>query len=198
MVLNMIQENAFGFGFDVEKKRVVFDDVDSNAKDILNEESASAGSPPKPSIEFGMEKSESDEVCAIMKEICKLQQTLDSAPEEDLSQYYYSDEEETSDEMEYTEWDAMEYTSEVELFEKVNDSKVQHEEAERQEIAKMLQKRERERRLHSKLMEHEQFDLDCVKALWLHNLDVNYTLPAFNMVLTCHEDDLVFQRLCVA
>jgi len=184
MVLDLIHENAFGFGFDVEKKRVVFDDVDSNAKDILNEESAIAGSPPKPSIEFGMEKSESDEVCAIMKEICKLQQTLDSAPEEDLSQYYYSDEEETSDAMEYTEWDAMEYTSEVELFEKVNDSKVQHEEAERQEIAKMLQKRE--------------FDLDCVKALWLHNLDVNYTLLAFNMVLTCHEDDLVFQRLCVA
>jgi len=187
MVLVMIHENAYGFGFDVEKKRVVFDNVDSNAKDILNEESASAGSPPEPSREFGMEKSESDEVCAIMKEISKLQQTLDSAPEEDLSQYYYSDEEETSDEMEYTEWDAMEYTGEV-----------QHEEAERQEIAKMLQKRERERRLHSKLMEHEQFDLDCVKALWLHNLDVNYTLPAFNMVLTCHEDDLVFQRLCVA
>jgi len=195
MVLDMIHENAFGFGFDV-KKKVVFDDADSNAKDILNEESASAGSPPKPSIESGVEKS--DEVCAIMKEICKLQQTLDSAPEEDLSQYYYSDEEETSDEMEYTEWDAMEYTSEVELFEKVNDSKVQDEEAERQQIAKMLQKREHERRQHSKLIEHEQFDLDCVKALWLQNLDVNHTLPAFNMILTCHEDDLVFQRLCVA
>lgn len=181
----MIHENAFGFGFNMEKKRVVFDDAISSSE-----------GPHKPSIESGMDKS--DEAYAIMQQIRKLQGATDSASEEDLSQYYYSDEEESSEEMEYTEWDAMEYTSEIELSEKVHDSKFQDEDAERQEIAKLLQRREDERRQRSKLMEHEQFDLDCVKALWLHNLDVNHSLPAFNMVLTSHEDDLVFTRLCVA
>lgn len=196
MVLAMIHENAFGFGFNTEKKRVLFDDAISSSEGLLNEESANSGSPHKPSIESGMDKS--DEAYAVMQQICKLQNATDSASEEDLSHYYYSDEEESSEEMEYTEWDAMEYTSEIELSEKVHDSKFQDEDAERQEIAKLLQRREDERRQRSKLMEHEQFDLDCVKALWLHNLDMNHSLPAFNMVLTSHEDDLVFTRLCVA
>merc|ERR1712157_513903 len=164
------------------------DDAISSTEGLLNGDSANAGSPHKPSIESGMDKS--DEAYAIMQEICKLQQAMDSASEEDLSQYYYSDEEESSEDMEYT--------NEIELSEKVNDSKFEDEDTQRQEIAKLLQRREDERRQRSKLMEHEQFDLDCVKALWLHNLDVNHSLPAFNMVLTSHEDNLVFTRLCVA
>merc|ERR1712117_402138 len=134
----------------------------------------------------------------LMKELSEdLEESL--AEEEDLSMYYYSDEEEEdSSEFEYyTEKDAMEYNSEAGLQRTLSDreGKIKEEE----EIKKMLSQRAREEHMLRMLQfEHDQFDLESVKAIWLDELDTSFKLPGFTMVVTSHEDPCVLQRLCRA
>jgi len=134
----------------------------------------------------------------LMKELSDdLEESL--AEEEDLSMYYFSDEdEEDSSEYEYyTEKDAIEYNSEAGLQRTLSDreGKIKEEE----EIKKMLLQRAREEHMLRMLQfEHDQFDLESVKAIWLDELDTSFKLPGFTMVVTSHEDPCVLQRLCRA
>jgi len=127
--------------------------------------------------------------------------------EEDLSMYYYSDEDEedSSDDEYYTEKDVIEYTSEAGLQRTLSDreNKLKQEE----EIKRMLEQRAREEEilrmreehiLRMRQYEHDQFDLDSVKAIWLDDLDTSFKLPGFTMVVTSHEDPCFLQRLCRA
>jgi len=135
----------------------------------------------------------------LMKELSDdLEESL-AEEEEDLSMYYFSDEdEEDSSEYEYyTEKDAIEYNSEAGLQRTLSDreGKIKEEE----EIKKMLLQRAREEHMLRMLQfEHDQFDLESVKAIWLDELDTSFKLPGFTMVVTSHEDPCVLQRLCRA
>jgi len=133
-----------------------------------------------------------------MKELSEdLEESL--AEEEDLSMYYFSDEDEedSSDDEYYTERDAMEYDSEAGLQRTLNDCEGTIEKEE--EIKKMMLQRAREEHMLRMLQfEHDQFDLESVKAIWLDELDTSFKLPGFTMVVTSHEDPCVLQRLCRA
>jgi len=151
--------------------------------------------------ESGSERSLADraDILEMIKELSDdLKESLDEE-EEDLSMYYYSDEdEEDSSEYEYyTEKDNIEYTSEAELQRSLSDR--ENRLREEQEIKKMLEQRAREEHMLRMLeYEHDQFDLDSVKAIWLDDLDTSYKLPGFTMVVTSHEDPCLLQRLCRA
>lgn len=115
----------------------------------------------------------------------------------DLTQYYFSDEEEeeSSDDI-YTELDAVEYESETSLQ---NELSRGESESEAKEIARMLERRraQEERKMMLQMFEHNQFDLDSVKAIWLHDVDRTQKLPGFTMVVTSSEDPLFRQELCI-
>jgi len=135
----------------------------------------------------------------LMKELSDDLEESIAEEEDDLSMYYFSDEdEEDSSEYEYyTEKDAIEYNSEAGLQRTLSDreGKIKEEE----EIKKMLLQRAREEHMLRMLQfEHDQFDLESVKAIWLDELDTSFKLPGFTMVVTSHEDPCVLQRLCRA
>jgi len=151
--------------------------------------------------ESGSERSLADraDILEMIKELSDdLKESLDEE-EDDLSMYYYSDEdEEDSSEYEYyTEKDNIEYTSEAELQRALSDRESRLKEE--QKIKKMLEQRAREEHMLRMLeYEHDQFDLDSVKAIWLDDLDTSFKLPGFTLVVTSHEDPCLLQRLCRA
>jgi len=150
--------------------------------------------------ESGSERSLGDreDILEMIKELSDdLKESFEQ--EEDLSMYYYSDEDEedSSDYEYYTEKDVIEYTSEAGLQRTLSDreSKLKEEE----EIKTMLEQRAREEHMRRLLeYEHDQFDLDSVKAIWLDDLDTSFKLPGFTMVVTSNEDPCFLQRLCRA
>jgi len=151
--------------------------------------------------ESGSERSLADraDILEMIKELSDdLKESLDEE-EDDLSMYYYSDEdEEDSSEYEYyTEKDNIEYTSEAELQRALSDRESRLKEE--QKIKKMLEQRAREEHMLRMLeYEHDQFDLDSVKAIWLDDLDTSFKLPGFTLVVSSHEDPCLLQRLCRA
>jgi len=168
---------------------------------LMDDSDLSDASSPGLTTESGSERSivsDRADMLQLMKELSDdLEESL--AEEEDLSIYYFSDEdEEDSSENEYyTEKDAMEYNSEAGLQQTLSDreGKIKEEE----EIKKMLLQRAREEHMLRMLQfEHDQFDLESVKAIWLDDLDTSFELPGFTMVVTSHEDPCVLQRLCRA
>jgi len=145
---------------------------------------------------------EMEEIAAIMQKMESLRETLQSQSEiqpdfedEDLSKYYFSDEEdeeESSNEM-YTEWDAMEYTTVT--FKDRSSANKENEGHESDAIKRELERLAREQRL---AYEHDQFDLESVKALWLDGIDRNQKLPGFTLLVTSNEDPYFMKRLCWA
>jgi len=150
--------------------------------------------------ESGSERSlcDREEMLELFKELSDDLKGSLNEQEEDLSMYYYSDEDEDSSDYEYyTEKDVIEYTSEAGLQRTLSDRERKLKEEE--EIKKMLEQRAREEHMRRMLQyEHDQFDLDSVKAIWLDDLDTSFKLPGFAMVVTSHEDPCFLQRLCRA
>jgi len=151
--------------------------------------------------ESGSERSSVSDRADMLEMMKELSDDLEEslAEEEDLSMYYFSDEDEedSSDYEYYTEKDAIEYNSEAGLQRTLSDreGKIKEEE----EIKRMLLQRAREEHMLRMLQfEHDQFDLESVKAIWLDELDTSFKLPGFTMVVTSHEDPCVLQRLCRA
>merc|ERR1719326_445726 len=100
----------------------ILDDVDSfgkNGPDLTDELSSESST----GLVNGSAE-EMEEIAAIMQEMESLRETLHSQSDdiqpdfedEDLSKYYFSDEEEESSSEMYTEWDAMEYTHKTVTF----------------------------------------------------------------------------------
>jgi len=188
----------------------VFDDQEEHRLEYLSEEEEVVGTSSEDDSDFedanspgltesGSERSNADRE-DMMKIIKELRDDLkESLEEEDLSMYYYSDEDEddSSDYEYYTEKDVIEYTSEAGLQRTLSDRENRLKEEE--EIKKMLEQRAREDHMRRMLdYEHDQFDLDSVKAIWLDDLDTSFKLPGFKMVVTSHEDPCFLQRLCRA
>jgi len=185
-----------------EKQRSDFlDDGEEVVETSLQDDSDISDASSPGLTESGSERSLADraDILEMIKELSDdLKESLDEE-EEDLSMYYYSDEdEEDSSEYEYyTEKDNIEYTSEAELQRSLSDR--ENRLREEQQIKKMLEQRAREEHMLRMLeYEHDQFDLDSVKAIWLDELDTSYKLPGFTMVVTSHEDPCLLQRLCRA
>lgn len=145
---------------------------------------------------------EMQEIAAIMQKMESLRETLQSQSQtqpdfedEDLSKYYFSDEEdeeESSEEM-YTEWDAMEYKTVT--FTDRSSANKENESHESDAIKRELDRIAREQRY---AYEHDQFDLESVKALWLDGIDRNQKLPGFTLLVTSNEDPYFIKRLCWA
>merc|ERR1719433_197284 len=119
---------------------------------------------------------------------------------EDLSQFYFSDEDEDSSDDIYTEFDAIEYNSENVLQKRLSDEDDDTDESEL--ILHMMQKRELE--MANARRQYQSFrrglvDVESIKAAWLLNVDTTTaSLPGFTMVLTCAQDPLLFRCLCRA
>lgn len=143
---------------------------------------------------------EMKEIAAIMQEMESLRETLPQADiqpdfeDQDLSKYYFSDEEEeeSSSKM-YTEWDAMEYKTVT--FTDRSSANKENESHESDAIKRELDRLAREQRL---AYEHDQFDLESVKAIWLDGIDRNQKLPGFTLLVTSNEDPYFIKRLCWA
>jgi len=188
---------------DQEEQRLEYlDDEEEILETSLLDDSDLSDATSPGLTESGSERSivsDRADMLELMKELSDdLEKSL-AEEEEDLSMYYFSDEdEEDSSEYEYyTEKDAMEYNSEAGLQRTLSDreGKIKEEE----EIKKMLLQRAREEQMLRMLQfEHDQFDLESVKAIWLDELDTSFKLPGFTMVVTSHEDPCVLQRLCRA
>jgi len=177
------------------------DDEEEILEDSLLDDSDFSDANSPALTESGSERSsvcDRTDMLELMKELSgDLEESL--AEEEDLSMYYFSDEDEedSSDDEYYTEKDAREYNSEAGLQKTLNncEDKIKEEE----EIKKMMLQRAREEHMLRMLQfEHDQFDLESVKAIWLDDLDTSFKLPGFTMVVTSHEDPCVLQRLCRA
>jgi hypothetical protein len=113
---------------------------------------------------------------------------------DDLSQYYFSDEEDSSEDEFYTEFDEMECASEMTLQQMLCESSSGAVE-ERQMISKVL----RDQRRQNRAVKKQRFHLPYVKATWLSGIaSLPKGLPAFNLVVTSHEDSNEFTQLCFA
>merc|ERR1719499_830222 len=118
---------------------------------------------------------------------------------EDLSQFYFSDEDEDSSDEMYTEFDAMEYDTEAVLQKRLSDEGDDVDE--RELVLRMLHKRESDiakaRKQHHS---HHRglVDIQSIKATWLLNVDTTASLPGFTMVLTCEQDPFSIRCLCRA
>jgi len=198
-------------GVETRPTDCVFVDQEKQRSEYLNDEeevmetsedfsdSSDANSPGL--TESGSEGSlcEREDMLELIKELSDDLKESFVEQEEDLSLYYYSDEDEedSSDYEYYTEKDVIEYTSEAGLQRTLSDRERKSKEEE--EIKKMLEQRAREEHMRRMLQyEHDQFDLDSVKAIWLDDLDTSFKLPGFSMVVTSHEDPCFLQRLCRA
>jgi len=187
---------------DQEKQRSEYldDEEEIWETSLMDDSDSDANSPGL--TESGSERSIVSDRADMLELIKELSDDLEESlaeEEEDLSMYYFSDEdEEDSSEYEYyTEKDAIEYNSEAGLQRTLSDreGKIKEEE----EIKRMLLQRAREEQMLRMLQfEHDQFDLESVKAIWLDELDTSFKLPGFTMVVTSHEDPCVLQRLCRA
>jgi len=143
---------------------------------------------------------EMEEIAAIMQKMESLRETRQSQPDiqpdledQDLSKYYFSDEEEESSSKMYTEWDAMEYKTVT--FTDRSSANKENESHESDAIKRELDRLVREQRL---AYEHDQFDLESVKAIWLDGIDRNQKLPGFTLLVTSNEDPYFIKRLCWA
>jgi len=113
---------------------------------------------------------------------------------DDLSQYYFSDEEDSSEDEYYTELDEMECASEMSLQQMLCESTSDNVE-ERQIISKVL----RDQRRQTRTIKKSLFHLPDVKAHWLSGIaSLPKGLPGFNLVVTSHEDSSQFTQLCFA
>jgi hypothetical protein len=177
----------------------ILDDVDSfgkNGPDLTDELSSESST----GLVNGSAE-EMEEIAAIMQEMESLRETLHSQPDiqpdfedEDLSKYYFSDEEEESSSEMYTEWDAMEYKT-VTFTDRSSANKENKSRESDDAIQRELERLAREQRL---AYEHDQFDLDSVKAMWLDGVDRNQKLPGFTLLVTSNEDPYFIKRLCCA
>jgi len=132
----------------------------------------------------------------------------DKNEELDLSIYYLSDEdEEDSSDDAYNPWDAIEYETETALQRELSDPDHHGLEAghsEEEIISEMLRRRYvKDRQYHRQCykvedFEHDQFDLESVKAIWMDQLDTSYVIPGFTMIVTSHEDPRLYHYLCRA